>query len=578
MASTLPPVLMPAKRLVITSDGSLRQQQRCNSGATALTAPFIRGSRSNAMAGRRGDCGHTASRQYQCTVAKAAQTSGAAPVQEISMLCQLENLRFEGPKFDLRSLYHKSLRDSLQEKPSRSFANEQELVSLAVLDLFDQVEKEAFRTVDLADPSVHSVQDLETLVQLPLVFLKVHLQRQVVYNCSGRMRRRLILGMDGPLEFAGMYAGVAAKAGRLSQWTSQVLPSSKHMADALDFANRAFRVMLQRPSLLAHGASGVSKIMRLLVHVFWRHDSAANTCTLLQHLMAAKGNDSMLEAMSVECCQLMMMSLKLDSKLVLAVQDLLEEDLLAGKAAGKAALEVSTLDPVFDARAAHQLFALGQKYKGNAKAFALLICGRAPVQEILPALLVACQGMAPSEEVLTAAVNRLATDPEVVSTLLSGGHGQGMLPDSLALHSNCNLWSGHVTAACTLAAQLLEVAPTASLSSTHLPQLSLEESSFHWHSPNAELSDLNADSAARAWDGQQRWQSDSNAAVPSEAVALPHKILMHLASHELDVDQSAWAAVWELYSSRPGIAGEMSCVHTLGCSSLQGQGTDIPDS
>ena len=56
--------------------------------------------------------------------------------------------------------------------------------------------------------------------------------------------------------------------------------------------------------------------MRLLVHVFWRHDSAANTCTLLQHLMAAKGNDSMLEAMSVECCQLMMMSLKLDSKQV----------------------------------------------------------------------------------------------------------------------------------------------------------------------------------------------------------------------------------------------------------------------
>lgn len=46
------------------------------------------------------------------------------------------------------------------------------------------------------------------------------------------------------------------RAGRLSQWTSQVLPSSKHMADALDFANRAFRVMLQRPSLLAHGASG----------------------------------------------------------------------------------------------------------------------------------------------------------------------------------------------------------------------------------------------------------------------------------------------------------------------------------
>ncbi|KAL0055726.1 hypothetical protein WJX82_003798 [Trebouxia sp. C0006] len=452
------------------------------------------------------------------------------------MLCQLENLRFEGPKFDLRSLYHKSLRDSLQEKPSRSFANEQELVSLAVLDLFDQVEKEAFRTVDLADPSVHSVQDLETLVQLPLVFLKekqqpayhtgimqtwlfsklllyvaavtteqhtaVHLQRQVVYNCSGRMRRRLILGMDGPLEFAGMYAGVAAK---YAYYCSLGEP---------EFLLRHFAIQSWSP-----------------VPVDFPAPKPVGTWSkrgLKDHA--------------------------LDSKLVLAVQDLLEEDLLAGKAAGKAALEVSTLDPVFDARAAHQLFALGQKYKGNAKAFALLICGRAPVQEILPALLVACQGMAPSEEVLTAAVNRLATDPEVVSTLLSGGHGQGMLPDSLALHSNCNLWSGHVTAACTLAAQLLEVAPTASLSSTHLPQLSLEESSFHWHSPNAELSDLNADSAARAWDGQQRWQSDSNAAVPSEAVALPHKILMHLASHELDVDQSAWAAVWELYSSRPGIA------------------------
>ena len=96
---------------------------------------------------------------------------------------------------------------------------------------------------------------------------------------------------------------------------------------------------------------------------------------------------------------------------LLSCDCLFVQDLLAGKAAGKAALEVSTLDPVFDARAAHQLFALGQKYKGNAKAFALLICGRAPVQEILPALLVACQGMAPSEEVLTAAVNRLATDP-----------------------------------------------------------------------------------------------------------------------------------------------------------------------
>ena len=65
--------------------------------------------------------------------------------------------------------------------------------------------------------------------------------------------------------------------------------------------------------------------MRLLVHVFWRHDNEANTSTLLQHVRAAKGNDSMLEAMSLECCQLMMMSLKLDSKLVLAVQDLLEE-------------------------------------------------------------------------------------------------------------------------------------------------------------------------------------------------------------------------------------------------------------
>ena len=65
--------------------------------------------------------------------------------------------------------------------------------------------------------------------------------------------------------------------------------------------------------------------MRLLVHVFWRHDNEAHTCTLLKHVRAAKGNDSMLEAMSLECCLLMTMSLKIDSKLVLAVQDLLQE-------------------------------------------------------------------------------------------------------------------------------------------------------------------------------------------------------------------------------------------------------------
>jgi hypothetical protein len=65
--------------------------------------------------------------------------------------------------------------------------------------------------------------------------------------------------------------------------------------------------------------------MRLLVHVYWRHDNEANTCMLLQHVRAAKGNDSMLEAMSLECCQLMIMRLKLDSRLVLAVQDLLQE-------------------------------------------------------------------------------------------------------------------------------------------------------------------------------------------------------------------------------------------------------------
>ena len=157
---------------------------------------------------------------------------------------------------------------------------------------------------------------------------------------------------------------------------------------------------------------------------------------------------------------------------------------------------------------------------------------------------------------------------EVGSTLLSGGHGQGVIADNIALHSNRNLWSGLVTAACTLAAQLLEAAPTSRLASTHLPQLSLEESSFHLQSSNAKLSDLDADSAAKAWDGQHQWQNDK-AAMPSAAVALPHKILMHLASHELDVDQSAWAAVWKLYSSRPGIAGKTCPVHTLGCCSLQ---------
>lgn len=137
LASSSSPVLMHAKRLVITSDGSLRQQQRCNSGATVLAAPFIRGSRHNAMAGRRGDCGYSTFRQHQCTTVKAAQKSGAAPVQEISLLFQLDSLRFEGPDLDLRSLFHKSLRDSLQEKPSRSIANEHhEVVSLAVLDFF----------------------------------------------------------------------------------------------------------------------------------------------------------------------------------------------------------------------------------------------------------------------------------------------------------------------------------------------------------------------------------------------------------------------------------------------------------
>ncbi len=153
---------------------------------------------------------------------------------------------------------------------------------------------------------------------------------------------------------------------------------------------------------------------------------------------------------------------------------------------------------------------------------------------------------------------------EVVSTLLSGHNGQGMIADNVALDSNCNLWSGLVTAACTLATQLLEAAPTARLASSHLPQLSLEESNFHLQSASAELSDLDADASAKAGDGQQQWQSDK-AAMPSMGVALPHKIVMHLASHEQDIDQSAWAAVWKLYSSGPGIAGEISCVRTLGC-------------
>ena len=157
---------------------------------------------------------------------------------------------------------------------------------------------------------------------------------------------------------------------------------------------------------------------------------------------------------------------------------------------------------------------------------------------------------------------------EVVSTLLSGGHGQGVIADNVALHSNCNLWSGLVTAACTLAAQLLKVAPTARSSSGHLPDLSLEDSSFRLQSSSAELSDLDAHPSAKAWDGQQQWQSDK-AAMPSAGVALAHKIVMHLASHALDIDQSAWAAVWQLYSSRPGIAGKISRVRTLGCCSLQ---------
>jgi len=87
------------------------------------------------------------------------------------------------------------------------------------------------------------------------------------------------------------------------------------------------------------------------------------------------------------------------------------QDLLVGNEACKAAFKVLTVASTFDARAAHHLFALGQGHHESAQAFALLICRRAPVQEILPALLVAYQGIAPLEEVLIAAVNRLATDP-----------------------------------------------------------------------------------------------------------------------------------------------------------------------
>ena len=133
---------MHAKRLVITSDGSLRQQQWCNSGAKALAVPFIRASRHSAMAAHRRDCGYSTFRQQQCTIVKAAQKSGAAPVQEIGLPFQLDGLRFEGSDLDLRALYHKSLRDSLREKHSRSIANEQhEVASLAVLHYFDQIKR-----------------------------------------------------------------------------------------------------------------------------------------------------------------------------------------------------------------------------------------------------------------------------------------------------------------------------------------------------------------------------------------------------------------------------------------------------
>lgn len=170
LAISSPPVPMHAEQLVITSDGLLRQQQISNPGAAVLAAPLVRGCSYNAMANRRKDC-HSTSRQRQCTIAKAAQKSSAAPVQESSLLFQLDSLRFENAGLDLRSLCHKSLRDNLQEKPSSSLVNEHhEVISLAVLDFFEQVEKALGSTIKL--PSVPPVQDLVTLVQLPVVFLK----------------------------------------------------------------------------------------------------------------------------------------------------------------------------------------------------------------------------------------------------------------------------------------------------------------------------------------------------------------------------------------------------------------------
>ena len=178
LASSSSPVLMQAKRLVITSDSSLRQQQRCNSDATALAAPFIRGSSHNdphsQRYARRRDCGYSTSRQHQCTTVKAAQKFGAAPLQEISLLLQLDGLRFEGSDLDLRALYQKSLRDRLQEKPSRSVANDHyEVVSLAVLDFFDQVDKKLGLTIHYANPSVRSGRDLVNMLQLLMLFLPV---------------------------------------------------------------------------------------------------------------------------------------------------------------------------------------------------------------------------------------------------------------------------------------------------------------------------------------------------------------------------------------------------------------------
>jgi len=108
--------------------------------------------------------------------------------------------------------------------------------------------------------------------------LMLQLQLPGVPNCKNRMRNRLIQGLEGPLEFAGLYAGVAAKYAHYcslgepafllqhfatQDWSPVSLefptafhPSSKNMSEALDFADRAFRVMQQRPSLLAQGASG----------------------------------------------------------------------------------------------------------------------------------------------------------------------------------------------------------------------------------------------------------------------------------------------------------------------------------